>query len=305
MSEGRFSSFLDRAPIPVAVLDCHFRFLKVNQWMAELHGISAESHLGKTIGELFPDIAPVTDPILRQVLATGESVQIEVTGRPPIPQEGARHWMMSYVPVTENSEIVMIAFDITERKKADEEREAFRNQALRDPLTDLYNRRYLEESLNRELRRAVRQKRSFGVMMIDIDHFKLFNDRYGHAAGDLLLKKLGAFVASRVRAEDIVCRYGGDEFSLVLTDAAAKDLVKRAENLCSATRQFTMQWQGKSMSGITASIGVAVFPDHGSTADELIKAADDALYAAKSDGRDRIRAAECNRSRSRPSAVGF
>jgi diguanylate cyclase (GGDEF)-like protein len=128
---------------------------------------------------------------------------------------------------------------------------------------------------------------SLGVMMVDIDHFKQFNETEGHAGGDTLLQRFGEWLPSQVRAEDIVCRYGGDEFLLVLPDTSSEHLIKRGEQLRRAIKQFTLHWQGKQLN-VTASIGAAVFPDHGSNCDELMKAADDALYSAKAGGRDRV-----------------
>jgi diguanylate cyclase (GGDEF)-like protein len=456
MPEGQINSFLKRAPMPMAVLDGQFRFREVNQFITQLDGIVAETHVGRTVGELLPDLAATINPVLERVLTTAESVQIEVAGRRSAPEEAARHWLISYIPITENSEVLMVAVETTECKRAEEalERarielaaktvelqhatwldemgrllhtsiadaeayriiecfmsqffpldagvlcmthadknsvevvatwgeepacasvfasddcwalregrlhqfnnatstvecthvlgaltsarlcvplmaqmqplgllhlrrteggafpesqlalankvaegialalanlrlhETFRYQAQRDPLTGLYNRRYMEESLYRELRRATRKGVSLGMMMVDIDHFKQFNDAEGHAGGDLLLRSLAECIASNVRAEDIVCRYGGDEFSLILPGTSRQQLIKRADELREAIRQFTMQCQGKLRSGVTVSIGVAVFPDNGLNLHELMKAADDALYGAKAAGGDRVR----------------
>ncbi len=167
-------------------------------------------------------------------------------------------------------------------------RETLRNQAIRDPLTGLFNRRYMEESLDRELLRAARRGSSLGVVKLDLDRFKDFNDSHGHAGGDALLRELGAFLRSSLRAEDIACRYGGEEFTLILPDASLEHTRARAEELREAIRRLSVQHQDRLLAAVTLSLGVAAFPEHGDSADELLAAADKALYLAKAGGRDRV-----------------
>jgi len=167
-------------------------------------------------------------------------------------------------------------------------RQELREQAIRDPLTNLFNRRYLEESLEREIRRAERQKKPIGIMMIDIDHFKQFNDEYGHDAGDLVLKEFGSFLKQISRGEDIPCRYGGEEFTLIIPGASLHDTNRRAVELCERTKKMLIRWQNKPLPAISVSIGVAAFPEHGSTSNLLLSSADEALYRAKEEGRDRV-----------------
>jgi diguanylate cyclase (GGDEF)-like protein len=170
--------------------------------------------------------------------------------------------------------------------------ESLREQAIRDPLTGLFNRRYMQESLDRELRRAQRRGTPMGVIMIDIDHFKRFNDTFGHAAGDELLRAMGTFLQRQTRAEDIACRYGGEEFALILLDASAEDTEERAKLLREDAARLRVEYGHQALGTITISVGVAVFPDHGETAETLLKAADAALYRAKAGGRDRVMVAE-------------
>lgn len=167
-------------------------------------------------------------------------------------------------------------------------REALRSQAIRDPLTGLYNRRYLEEMMERETRRAVRAEHGLGVLMLDLDHFKKFNDTFGHEAGDTVLRETAAFLLKSVRAEDIVCRFGGEEFVVILPVADLKTTQARAERIRSRLRELSVVHQGKTIGPITVSIGVAELPQHGTTYKELLEAADAALYRAKAHGRDRI-----------------
>ena len=175
-------------------------------------------------------------------------------------------------------------------------RESELNQALRelqeqvitDPLTRLLNRRYLREYLPRELIRAKRNRGSLAVVLIDIDHFKRINDTFGHEAGDLVLRTLGARLKDGVRASDIACRFGGEEFVVVLLDAAPEGARQKAEAMRAAVGKLDLNYRGESLGRITASMGVALYPDHADDADSLLRAADEALYRAKVSGRDRV-----------------
>jgi diguanylate cyclase (GGDEF)-like protein/PAS domain S-box-containing protein len=171
-------------------------------------------------------------------------------------------------------------------------REALRTQSIKDPLTGLYNRRYLEEMLEREIRRAVRAEQALGLLMLDLDYFKKFNDTYGHDAGDTVLRETGTFLAKSIRAEDVVCRFGGEEFVIILPTADLSAACARAERIRSKLREMTVLHQGQSLGMITVSVGVAALPEHGTSPKELLEAADAALYRAKRDGRDRVVAAE-------------
>jgi diguanylate cyclase (GGDEF)-like protein len=167
-------------------------------------------------------------------------------------------------------------------------REALRTQSVRDALTGLYNRRYLEEVMDREVRRASRAAQSLGVLMIDLDRFKSFNDTFGHDAGDAVLREIGVSLTKGIRAEDFVCRLGGEEFVVILPTADLTASRNRAERLRSRTKELTILHQGKSMGMITISVGVAAFPEHGTSPKELMAAADAALYEAKRSGRDQV-----------------
>jgi diguanylate cyclase (GGDEF)-like protein/PAS domain S-box-containing protein len=167
-------------------------------------------------------------------------------------------------------------------------REALRTQSVRDALTGLYNRRYLEEVLDREIRRAARAALSLGILMIDLDHFKSFNDTYGHDAGDAVLRETGVSLTKGIRAEDFVCRFGGEEFVVILPTADLEASRTRAERLRANMRELTIMYQGKSLGMVTISVGVAAFPAHGTSPKELMAAADAALYEAKRGGRDKV-----------------
>jgi len=170
-------------------------------------------------------------------------------------------------------------------------RDALREMALRDALTGLYNRRYLEDALIRELHRAERSGKPVAVVMIDIDLFKHFNDKYGHDAGDFVLNAVSRALMKSIRPSDIACRYGGEELAVVLAEADLGCAMERAEHLRLAIRDTNLTHLGQTLPAPTASFGVAVYPTHGTKPADLLKAADLALYRAKQEGRDRVCAA--------------
>jgi len=161
-------------------------------------------------------------------------------------------------------------------------------QAMRDPLTGLYNRRYLMDFFERELHRARRGGERLGVMMIDIDHFKRVNDTFGHAAGDAVLSAVAKYMLSLVRGEDMLCRYGGEEFVLVQAKASAEAVMQRAETFREGTRSLDIVHDGQRIGPVTLSIGISMFPDHAASSEALLQVADVALYRAKRSGRDQV-----------------
>jgi diguanylate cyclase (GGDEF)-like protein len=169
--------------------------------------------------------------------------------------------------------------------------EKLRNQAIRDPLTAMYNRRYFEETAARELLRAGENRSSVGVIMIDVDHFKRFNDSYGHEAGDAVLQRVGQMLQSHTRVEDVVCRYGGEEFVMLLPGLPSDAIVRRAQELRESVNELSVRFHGETLARITISCGVSMFPDQGHACADLIDAADHALYRAKQGGRDRVEVA--------------
>ena len=167
-------------------------------------------------------------------------------------------------------------------------RETLRQQSIRDILTGLFNRRYMEETFVRELQRAEREQSSIGVIMFDIDHFKEFNDLAGHDGGDALLRELGAYINTSTRGGDIVSRFGGEEFFVVLPGASLENTRARAEDFRKGVKELSVYHLGKPLGKCSISLGVAAYPQHGTTYDDLVKSADKALYRAKNDGRDRV-----------------
>jgi diguanylate cyclase (GGDEF)-like protein/PAS domain S-box-containing protein len=165
-------------------------------------------------------------------------------------------------------------------------RETLQSQAIHDSLTGLFNRRYMDEMLLLEMRRATRRKQPIGLIMMDIDEFKTFNDQYGHDAGDALLQALGDYIQMHIRSGDVACRYGGDEFVIILSDAPIDDCCKRAKELKAGLNQLVITHQGLTLGSIKTSIGIACFPAHGKTPPDLLRSADMALYRAKHAGKN-------------------
>ncbi len=167
-------------------------------------------------------------------------------------------------------------------------RESLQSASLRDPLTGLFNRRYLHEAWDLESARSAREGRPIALLMIDIDHFKRFNDTFGHDAGDRVLKLVAQAFELGTRAGDVVCRFGGEEFIIILIDANDENALMRAEALRLAVKAIALPEGPQRIGSITISIGIATFPLAGRSFDEVQKAADVALYAAKNGGRDRV-----------------
>lgn len=170
-------------------------------------------------------------------------------------------------------------------------RDQLRDQAIRDVLTGLYNRRYLLETARREFQRAARSSQSVAILSIDVDHFKKFNDNHGHDAGDSVLRAVGEAMMATFRGEDVACRFGGEEFVALLPGATLQDATARAEDLRTAVERITVRYGDDNLPRITISVGVAAFPEFGNGVMEVLKVADTALYAAKANGRNRVEVA--------------
>ncbi|HTV14428.1 MAG TPA: diguanylate cyclase [Acidobacteriaceae bacterium] len=167
-------------------------------------------------------------------------------------------------------------------------RHKLESQSIRDGLTGLFNRTFMEVALEREMSRGTRQGKQVAVMMIDIDHFKTFNDSFGHEAGDMVLREVAETMRLGVRGEDIVCRYGGEEFIVIMPEISTNAAIERAELLRRLVNDLALRYHGQPLRQVTISIGVAMFPDNSNDADELLRSADHAMYAAKHKGRNRV-----------------
>jgi diguanylate cyclase (GGDEF)-like protein len=167
-------------------------------------------------------------------------------------------------------------------------RETTRNLSIRDPLTGLFNRRYMQEVLSQEQHRTRRNDAQLAVIMIDIDHFKKFNDTFGHDGGDAVLRSLGEFLKKQVRGSDIACRFGGEEFLLILSPSTTDGARLRAEKIREEAALLSVNHASRDLGAITLSLGVAMLPGSGADGAAVIKAADLALYEAKHGGRNRV-----------------
>jgi diguanylate cyclase (GGDEF)-like protein/PAS domain S-box-containing protein len=167
-------------------------------------------------------------------------------------------------------------------------RETLRDQSIRDPLTGLFNRRFMQESMERELRRARRKRHPLSVLIVDLDHFKRFNDTFGHDAGDFVLRSIAEVFRSFFRADDVLCRLGGEEFVFILPEASPEDAVIRANALRDTVKKLALTYEKQLLGAVTLSIGIASFPEHSLDADELLKIADQCLYQSKAKGRDMV-----------------
>ncbi|MBF0400931.1 MAG: diguanylate cyclase [Magnetococcales bacterium] len=167
-------------------------------------------------------------------------------------------------------------------------REKLRDQAVRDVLTGLFNRRYLDETLPREISRSTRLQQPLAVAMLDVDHFKRFNDTFGHEAGDRVLREVATLLKSRLRKSDLACRYGGEELTVVMPSLDIHAARERMESIRQGIKEISIEHNGVALGQVTISIGVAALPQHGSSGEELLQKADKALYTAKQAGRDRV-----------------
>jgi diguanylate cyclase (GGDEF)-like protein/PAS domain S-box-containing protein len=175
-------------------------------------------------------------------------------------------------------------------------RETLRAQSIRDPLTGLYNRRFMEHALDRELQRAKRRSQSLVVVFLDLDHFKRFNDTQGHDAGDAVLRSMAGLFQKHFRGEDVVCRYGGEEFAFILPESSSKDAAKRVEELRESVKSHRITYKEQTLDFVTFSVGIAAYPENGSSAEELLHTADQALYKSKAKGRDCVTIATSEQS---------
>lgn len=190
--------------------------------------------------------------------------------------EAKVHWLAS---IAEQASMALANLRLQEKLQL---------QSVSDPLTTLFNRRYMEATLERELARAARQQAPMALMILDIDHFKKFNDTWGHDAGDAVLIAFANMLKQNTRTEDVVCRLGGEEFVILLPGASLDAARQRAEIICAATRSLKVSHNGQSLGQITASVGVSVYPESGTSPEYLLSNADTALYEAKDNGRDRV-----------------
>jgi diguanylate cyclase (GGDEF)-like protein/PAS domain S-box-containing protein len=299
-SELRYRRLFEAAQDGILILDAATGAITdVNPYLINMLGYSREEFVQKKLWEVgaFRDVKASQEAFA----ALQENEYIRYDGLPLRTKDGRLidvEFVSNVYQVGKEHVIQCNIRDITERKQAQdallESQARLLEQSVRDHLTGLFNRRYMEATLERELLRAARKQLSLGVIMLDVDDLKRFNDTWGHAAGDASLRLLGDLLLDHVRGEDIACRYGGDEFILILPDASLQVTLERAEQIVKLARWSYLQLEGQNLSAVTLSVGVALFPEHGRTSDAILKAADAALYQAKHAGRNRVVAADEN-----------
>jgi diguanylate cyclase (GGDEF)-like protein/PAS domain S-box-containing protein len=291
-SEAKFRGLVSQSLVGIVIIQ-DGKFSYSNARFDEIFGYSAEEvhGLGPLDMAIEADRQMVADKLLLQLANKAEHGDYVFRGRRRDGKQIDIECHASDMDVGEKLLLVSLFIDITERTQAQRAvhllQEQLREESTHDALTGLYNRRYLEESLGRVLALAEGNGHPVSVILADIDHFKSVNDRYGHLAGDEVLRACGAVMMSRVRGSDFSCRYGGEEFLLVMPKMTSAQAVERAEKLRTALAAVPIK-HGEDDIRVTASFGVATFPADGRTVDELVGTADHALYAAKAAGRDRV-----------------
>jgi diguanylate cyclase (GGDEF)-like protein/PAS domain S-box-containing protein len=285
-SEQRYLELVDRSLGLLWVHDLEGRLVLVNPAAHQALGYREDELIGKNMGDL---LTPTSRPLFPGYLERIRNAHSDTGLMQVLTKSGEeRVWMYRNVLRLEEDfepRVIGHARDVTDSQKMEE---TLHMQVAQDPLTKLFNRRYLEDAMTREIRKAVRRERSVAVLMIDVDHYKRYNDSYGHAVGDQVLVMLANFLKNGIRAEDMACRIGGDEFALVLNEATAEGARVRAEVLCEKVRELSILDSGRVIAGFSFSIGVASYPENGRTLAELLESADKALYRAKETGRNRV-----------------
>lgn len=284
----------------VLVIDTQNRIVDINPAMESFLGHKPASFLGKSAAEALEIWMDQSDALL-----SGQETRTELR----IHNAPSRYLDLRVTPLYDDYQHLngrlMVFRDITDRKEVEKKlrlvnerlqsqlieigtlQSKLRSQAIKDPLTDLFNRRYLDETFDRELARAAREAYPVCVIMLDIDHFKKVNDTYGHEAGDVILKALARILSSRNRRGDFVCRFGGEEFVIVMPNMEMDTAFRRAEELRAALNSLSVPYGGFKLT-ITISMGIASYPANGEDRESVLRAADRAMYAAKRAGRDHI-----------------
>jgi diguanylate cyclase (GGDEF)-like protein/PAS domain S-box-containing protein len=284
----------------VLVLDVQNRIVDINPAMEKFINGKASSFMGKNAFDVLTPWMEKTELHLDRA-----ETRSELT----VPLSQSRYLDLQITPLYDRNQILngrlMVFRDITERKQVEKRlrfvndklqgqlieigllQSKLREQAIRDSLTNLFNRRYLEETLERELSRAARENYPVCVIMIDLDHFKRVNDTYGHEAGDLVLKAIADALSEHSRRGDFACRYGGEEFVIAMPNITMGVAYERAEMLRQSLNLLSVPYEYYNIS-VTISMGISCYPENGQTREAILRAADQAMYAAKQAGRDHI-----------------
>ena len=280
------------APVGLCNLDRECRYLRINERMAQINGASPEAHIGRSIDDMVPMLADTLRGIWRPVIERGEPVlDVEIHGRTPRDPDHDHDWLASYFPLSSDGEVIgltAVVLDITERKRIEQalraSEAAVRALSLTDPLTGLANRRRLDEELRSEAHRVQRYGGRLSIVIADLDHFKRVNDEHGHQVGDGLLREFARVIRDHCRDVDLVARFGGEEFVILMPEVGAQDAQACAERMRASLEGQVVP---PVLHPVTASFGVAeLAPGEGEGS--LLRRADKALYRGKSEGRNRV-----------------
>ena len=291
-SEARFRSLVDQSLVGIALIE-DGRFSYVNHKLAEIFGYELDELIRMDPSNMAVglDKEVVLSTLEKHFNHSLESTEFTFQGRRKDGMLVNIEGRSTCMNAGGKTIVIVILLDITERvsaeKSVQELQTQLQDQATRDPLTGLYNRRYFDESINRELSRAERNGYPLSLVIGDIDNFKAVNDSYGHLAGDEVLRMFSDMLRHNSRSGDIICRYGGEEFVLVLPGMDLAGALKRAEQLRAAFAGMEIPYNA-SIIQVTASFGIATFKGNGEKGEHLIAAADKALYAAKNGGRNKV-----------------
>jgi diguanylate cyclase (GGDEF)-like protein/PAS domain S-box-containing protein len=277
-SDLRYRRLFDAAQDGILILDAATGVITdVNPFLINMLGYSREEFVEKKIWQVcaFKDIEAGQRAF--EALLMNETIRYEDL---PLKAKDGKLVQVELVRnvyrVGEEKVIQCNIRDITERKKAQAvlvKSEALLNeQSIRDPLTGLFNRSYMEETLERELLRALSKHHSLGIIMLEVDDFKQFNDTCGHVAGDAILRELGILLLEHIRGEDVACRYGGDEFIIILPETSRLATRERVKQIREYAKQLHPQLDGKTLDAITLSLGIAIFPQDGFMSAVILRA---------------------------------
>ncbi len=289
---------MEHIPEMVFVVDAHDRVLDANSVAQKILGKTMDEIIGRDPLEVFREWPQLLN---RFLIANETHEEIQIPGDPPRTLELVVSALYNQFNQLEGR--IIVAHDITEHKWLENDlkyanemltrqlaeieklRAELQEQAIRDPLTNVYNRRYMAEFLDNEIARAGRDQTSISVVIMDMDNFKRFNDTYGHKCGDVVLQFFANFLVEHTRRGDVVCRYGGEEFVVLMPNASFEVGYERAEAWRQTFSEIAIDYDGMKLS-TTFSAGVSCFPIHGGTGDALLQAADKALYYSKKHGRN-------------------
>lgn len=295
-NQARLQAIYDNAAVGICQLTLDGRFLAANQRCLHMLGYTEDELMLLTYVDVLHRGDRIQSIALFEGLAWQEQQSYRIERR-YLRKDGTVFWGdLSLTAILDErgqvESILGVLVNITGTKDAEaalrQANAQLQQQSIRDIVTGLHNRHYLDETLPRELQRAARARQPLGVIMLDIDHFKQYSDTYGNAAGDSLLRGVGAFLRQQIRGEDIACRYGGEAFVLVLPGALPQDTRQRALEICAGVQTLVIPHGEQTLPPITVSVGVAGYVGQETTAERLIKAADQALYQARRTGRNRV-----------------